>query len=107
MENRNGYWKYSDKTWILPNDRYKGYIRDSQTSEIMSVVYNNDGEAVDIMLEKVKDDQKCHKSNWLKTRTTDSLSSWFLLSQYSSNDLYLTAGTNETLTVEGKVPQSI
>ena len=71
----------------------------------MTTAVNN----VDVIMEKVKADQKCHKSTWTVRRADlngdlsgSTIGKWINFAQYSSNDLYLTSRPNKTLTLEGK-----
>ena len=87
-----------DKKWILPTDL--GYLREKQTNEIMSVLHND----MHVILQKVRDDQICHKSNWLRmpAQSGNTDIHWYMFGQYSSDGLYLTAGDNGTLTLQCK-----
>ena len=100
LENGNGKWKYSDKTWTMTSEFgfYKAsYISDIHTNKILGLI----GDEIKFGTEVVLEDHNQASDNnyWFITRIDKD--GWFKIMPTLSKSSFLTAKDLKSLTIEG------
>ena len=101
LENRNGDWKYSNITWIIP--KYViGIVKVNGTNDVMDLM---DNETNQVGLRTMTSKKQC----WAIEKIHYPVTEWFKIRKSSCSinedeqreSLYLTAKSSKYLTIEG------
>ena len=94
LENGNGKWKYSDKTWTMTSEfgLYKAsYISDIHTNKLLGLIGD------EVVLED--HNQASDNNYWFITRIDKD--GWFKIMPTLSRSSFLTVKDLQSLTIEG------
>ena len=100
LENGNGKWKYSDKTWIMTSKSglYKAsYISDIHTNKLLGLI----GGEIKFGTEVVLEDHNQASDNDYWFITSIDKDGWFKIMPTLSRNSQLTAKDLQSLTIEG------
>ena len=46
LENKHENWKFANKSWIIPEERGRGYVEDSDTNLVLTINEYNSGSEI-------------------------------------------------------------
>ena len=101
LENANGEWKYSNKTWTIPSEPGKHraeYISEMQTNKFLVLMGGETLLGTEVILQEL--DQESDTNHWY--RTYPNKDGWFrIVPLPRPYDVSLTSKVRKSLTIEG------
>ena len=103
LENANGEWKYSDKTWTITSKEGKlraEYISEIHTNKLLVLLGGETPLGTEVILQEY--DQENDANYWFTTKPNKD--GWFRIKPLSRpRDVSLTAKDRQSLIIEGNV----
>ena len=101
LENANGEWKYSNKTWTItsePGKHRAEYIREMQANKLLVLMGGETLLGTEVILQEY--DQESDTTYWYITKPNKD--GWFrIVPLLRPHDVSLTSKDGKSLTIEG------